>query len=142
MTFGAAMRILATLILLGAVPTVQAEPRSWLCRSVDGVGMSFEGNSWRKIPGLKAVMFQAKEVASGTRLEFPEWLQMEDASCTKNDEAPWISCANGFTLFTLNPQTGDAIMASTGLWVIKEKLKSIATSSPPLGADVQVLRCQ
>jgi hypothetical protein len=86
-------------------------------------------------------MFQAKESIDGGRLTFPDWLQMEGSFCTRNPDVPWISCSNGFTMFTLNQTTGDAAMASIGLWVIKESLQAAGITSPPIGADVQILRC-
>ena len=122
--------------------TASAANVSWLCESVDGVGMSFKNGSWEKNVELKSTLFEVKRKPNNQELQFSNWLMMEDAVCQGNSEVPWISCSTGFMLFVINPKTGDAMLANTGLWVLKESLKSAALPTPPLGADVTVFRCQ
>jgi len=129
---------LAILISLSA----SAATKSWFCNSVDGVGMSFENGSWQKSLKLGSIMFEVKRKLKNQGLQFPNWLMMEDAECRENHEVPWISCSTGFSLFVLNPETGDAMKADTGLWVLKERMKSQGLPAPPLDAYVTVFRCQ
>jgi hypothetical protein len=104
--------------------------------------MSFQKGAWRKSTTVEKVMFEIKELTKGGRMQFPDWLMMADAACTWNYDVPWVSCSNGFTLFVFNPDTNDAMMASTGLWVLKEKMISKGLPQPPIAADVLVLRCE
>jgi hypothetical protein len=136
------MKIATLLLVMLASAAVDAADRSWLCRSIDGVGMWFEDGAWRKSTTLQTIMFELKELSGDGQMQFPEWLMMENAICTANPEVPWISCSDNFKLFVLNPATNDAMMANTGLWILKEKLGSGGKSLPSLGADVVVLRCE
>lgn len=122
--------------------TASAASEGWLCKSVDGVGMSFKNGSWEKSVALESILFEVKRKPNNQGLQFPNWLMMDDAACRENPEVPWISCSTGFSLFVINPKTGDAMQANTGLWVLKERMKSKGLPTPPLGADVMVFRCQ
>ena len=136
------MKILFTLLAALISFNASAAQESWLCQSVDGVGMTFENGTWRKSLNLSSIMFEIKRKSDDSGLQFPEWLMMEDAVCSENPEVPWISCSTGFKLFVFNPETGDAMNANTGLWVMKERIKSQGLPAPPLGADVIVFSCQ
>lgn len=131
------MRYVALLLLALVSVNASATKKAWLCKSVDGVGMSYKSGVWQKHASLESIMFEVKEKSTGV-LAFPEWLMMSDSACSRNESVPWISCWSGLSMFVMNPKTGDAMMASTGMWVAREKFDPPV----PLAADVLVLRCQ
>jgi len=136
------MKTLLTLILFFGSFNAFAAKESWMCKSIDGVGMSYENGGWHKSLNLESTMFEIKIHSDSSILQFPDWMMMKDAKCRANSVVPWVSCSTAFNIFAFNPKTGEAMNASLGLWIMKESLKSKGVVSPPLYTSTEVYSCQ
>lgn len=135
------MKIVALLALAFVSEYAVGAPTTWVCDSIDAIGLSYEKGSWRSQSKIQPLSFELSIEASDRTLRFPTWLMMDEATCVENTEVPWISCSTGFKQFVFNPATGDAVMTNAGLWVLKESMKSKGLPLPPLGADLTIFRC-
>ena len=126
--------------MVAAAASLAASQDRWECFSVEGVAQSYQNGNWRKFTQVQSYNFGVSEVAPG-KLEFSDFLMMADPTCVTNPDIPWISCSTPMKMFVLNTKSGDGVLADTGTWVIREKMREEGLPQLPVAMDVIVFKC-